>query len=283
MQLLQAGHADRCDPAVLPVRLGGNPGYNTDKNNFAPNIGVAWRPNVQSGFGRTILGDPDLATLRAGYSVSYNREGFGVFTGTFGANPGSTLTSNRNNANGNLVLPGESWPVLFSEKSRLGPPAPVPPPSYPIQVRPARQDSLNLFHPDIQVPYARSYSLGLQRAITRDMAVDIRYIGTRGVNQWTDESYNERNLIENGFYDEFLLAQKNLQANQAAGRGNTLRVLRRRLGTSPLPTYLAYFNGRNDAANSARVHGQQLDERHLCRPFRPAQPEPDRIGRRSRR
>jgi hypothetical protein len=234
----------------------GNPGYKTDKNNFAPNIGVAWRPNVQSGFGRQVLGDPDLATVRAGYSVSYNREGFGVFTGTFGANPGSTLTVNRNNANGNLVLPGESWPVLFTEKSRLGPPADMPQsPTYPIQVRPARQDSLNLFHPDLQVPYARSYSLGLQRAITRDMAVDIRYIGTRGVNQWTDEEYNERNLIENGFYDEFLKAKANFEANQRLGRGNTFAYFGDGSQTQPLPTYLAYFNARNDATNAAAYTG----------------------------
>ena len=49
------------------------PGYNTDYNNFAPNVGVAWRPNVQTGFLRTMLGDPDQATIRAGFSVAYNR------------------------------------------------------------------------------------------------------------------------------------------------------------------------------------------------------------------
>jgi hypothetical protein len=56
-------------------------GYNIDYNNLAPNVGVAWRPNVQSGFLRTVLGDPEQATLRGGYSVSYERQGFGVFTG----------------------------------------------------------------------------------------------------------------------------------------------------------------------------------------------------------
>ncbi len=59
------------------------------------------------------------------------------------------------------------------------------------------------------------------------MAVDIRYVGTRGVNQWTDENYNEINIIENGFYDEFNRAMGNLQANQAAGRGNTFAYYRR--------------------------------------------------------
>ena len=71
----------------------------------------------------TILGDPDQATLRAGYSVSFNRERMDRFTGIFGNNPGGTTNANRNVDNGNLVYPGEQWPVLFSQPSRLGPPA----------------------------------------------------------------------------------------------------------------------------------------------------------------
>ncbi len=59
----------------------GTKGYETDWNNVAPNIGVAWRPDVQSGFLRTILGDPDQATFRAGYSEAYERQGMGIFTG----------------------------------------------------------------------------------------------------------------------------------------------------------------------------------------------------------
>ena len=42
-----------------------NKGYTTDKNNFAPNVGIAWRPNVQEGWLRRILGDPEMATVTA--------------------------------------------------------------------------------------------------------------------------------------------------------------------------------------------------------------------------
>ena len=34
-------------------------------------------------------------------------------------------------------------------------------------------------------------------------------------------NYNEVNIIENGFLNEFKLAQANLQANIAAGKGST--------------------------------------------------------------
>ena len=47
----------------------------------------------------------------------------------------------------------------------------------------------------------------------------------------------------------------NLQANQAAGRGERRSRTRAGTGTSPLPIYLAYFNGRDDANNAGGLHG----------------------------
>ena len=49
------------------------------------------------------------------------------------------------------------------------------------------------------------------------MAVDIRYVGTRGVDQWSELNYNGLDLESNGFYEEFTNAMNNLQANNAAG------------------------------------------------------------------
>jgi hypothetical protein len=245
----------------------GTRGYDIDYNNLAPNVGVAWRPNAQTGFWRALLGDPEQATLRAGYSVNYAREGFARFTGQFGANPGSTVSTARTDATGLLIPPGETYPVLLRQPERLGPPpfTEIPAvscdpsgvncaPEYPIVARSGRQDDINIFHPEIQVSFARSYTVSFQRALSRDMAVDVRYIGTRGVNQWTEENWNEINLIENGFYDEFLKAMGNLQANQAAGRGNTFAYTGVP-GTSPLPIYLGYFNGSRDVNNPSAYSG----------------------------
>ena len=66
----------------------------------------------------------------------------------------------------------------------------------------------------------------------QDMALEVRYVGTRGVNQWSTLNYNERNVIENGFLDEFKLAMANLQANNARRRRprRIVRVLRARHG-----------------------------------------------------
>src|SRR4029450_3102049 len=50
----------------------GAEGYKTDWNTFAPSGSIAWRPNVQTGFLRHLLGEPDQATIRSGYSESYD-------------------------------------------------------------------------------------------------------------------------------------------------------------------------------------------------------------------
>ena len=97
------GVYSRCNFTALGVQPGskvpefqqltdGTQGYNTDWNNFAPSAQIAWRPNVQSGFLRTLLGDPEQATVRAGYSQAYERQGMAVFTDLYGANPGSVIS-----------------------------------------------------------------------------------------------------------------------------------------------------------------------------------------------
>lgn len=237
----------------------GTRGYKTDWNNVSPNIGIAWRPNVQDGWLRKLLGDPEQATLRAGYSVAYERHGMSVFTGTFGANPGSTLSLTRNESTG-LVPDGESWPVLFSEKHRLYNASFPDSPVFPIAVRPNRADSISAFAPDIKIGSAATWTVSFQRSITRDTAVDIRYVGTRGKNQWSQLNWNQRDIEKNGFIDEFWLAVENLKANNQSGdpsRRGSIAYFGPGTGTHPLPIYLAYLTGRpaSEAGNPAAYSG----------------------------
>jgi len=255
---LQPGFTPGVTPEFIQLTRG-TQGYDTDYNNFSPNVGVAWRPNVESGWMRKILGDPEQATIRAGYSVAYERQGMGVFTGEFGVNPGSTLSLSRD-ANTGLVPPGQSWPVLLSERSRLQTASFPTSPTYPIAVRSGRADDMSTFSPDIVIASAGTWTAGFQRSIGRDMAVDFRYVGTRGWNQWSELNYNDirgENLVANGFMDEFRLAMSNLTANNIAGgnRSGSFAYFGPNTGTSPLPTYLAYVNRSRDASNPGAYSG----------------------------
>jgi hypothetical protein len=237
----------------------GTEGYETDLNNFAPSGSIAWRPNVQSGFLRKVFGDPDQATFRAGYSEAYDRQGLTRFTSLYGNNRGASISLNRtaNTGTPTLVPAGESWPVLLSQTSRLYASSFNTNPNYPIAVGANRADRVDAFAPDIEVARVRSWTVGFARSISRDMAVEIRYVGNRGYDEWESINYNgirTENLVANGFLNEFRLAMGNLKANNASGVANrvgSFAYFGSGTGTSPLPIYLAYLNGRRDADNPA--------------------------------
>lgn len=240
----------------------GTNGYQTDWNNLAPTIGVAWRPNVQDGWLRTLLGDPDQGTFRAGYSVAYERHGLSQFIGRYDGNPGSAITLERTAEGAHpLVPPGESWPVLLSQRERLALPAFDPSPKFPIAIQPNRGSDMEGFAPDVKVGSAHTWNVSWQRSIARDMAIEARYVGTYGLDQWSELDYNllrGENTLNNGFIDEFRNAMGNLQANNASGissRRGSFAYFGAGTGTVPLPTYLAYFNGRTDATNPGAYTG----------------------------
>jgi hypothetical protein len=233
----------------------GTRGYDTDWNNLAPSAQIAWRPNVQSGFMRSLLGDPEQATLRGGYSVAYERQGSNEFLDVFGSNPGSFI-SLTNDADAGFGADG--WPVLLSQTSRLQTRPFEETPSYPIPIQSGRGSDLFAFAPEIKIGQAHTWMIGFQRSITRDMAMEIRYVGTYGRDQWSTLDYNAirgENLIHNGFMNEFRLAMQNLAANNAAGGSRAGSIAYFGPGTNPLPTYLAYLNGRTNANDPAAYTG----------------------------
>ena len=262
-----SGYKAGCDPSVVtpetcnlfspgnatgPVptykNLGeGVKGYNTDWNNIAPSVGLNWTPSAESGWRRKILGEQGTTSFSGGWSRSFERHGMSDFTGVFGANAGLTVQANRNLANNNLG----GLPVLF-RSSNLGPPTscgsgaitaacmPVEP-IYPIAT--TGTGTVNMFDPGLQVPYSDTWTVGIQRAIGRASAIEVRYIGTRNREQWLNYNYNESNILDNGFLNEFKNAQANLYANMAAGRGTTFAYFGPGTNTTPLPIYLAYFSG----------------------------------------
>ena len=235
----------------------GTEGYHTDWNNLAPSGSIAWRPNVKSGFGRTILGDPEQATIRGGYSVAYEREGLTNFTGLYGGNRGQSLSLTKNANTTPNIADGGQWPVLLSQTSRLTPLPFNEDPSYPISIRPGRVDSLNAFTPDIQIAKVQNWTVGFARSVSRDTAIEIRYVGNYADNQWSSLNYNAirmENLVANKFLDEFKLAMGNLKANNSSGVSNrvgSFAYFGPDTGTSPLPIYLAYLNKSVDYNNPA--------------------------------
>lgn len=219
--------------------------YKTSFANLAPSLGIAWSPDWKDGVLRRIFGGPGQSVLRAGYSIAYNREGLNIFTSILGGNPGSTLTAQRTVDRGNLPIgtmlrDGIDPPVDFQTERR-----------YPIIGD--LNYSANAFRPNLRTGYVQSWTIGIQREIAKNTVLEFRYVGNRGIKLWRQYGINEINVIENGFFDEFLRAQSNLLANVAAGRGTTFAYFGPGSNTSPLPIILAHFAGLpSSAAGDAR-------------------------------
>lgn len=229
-------------PGTAPTlqNLGkGQKAFNTDWNNFAPSIGINWTPSVSGGWLKPILGEQGDTAFKAGFARAFNRNGIGDYSDVFGANAGITLDASRNATLGNLG----ALPLLLSNTAALGAPSFATTPAYPLT--PVITGSVNLFDPNLQVPYSDTWTAGIQRSLGSKMAIDVRYVGTRSRDQWTTYNYNESNILDNGFLSEFKNAMANLQANNAAGgtRAGSFKYFGAGTGTVPLPIYLAYFTG----------------------------------------
>src|SRR5262249_31565028 len=247
--------------------------YDPDRNNFGPSAGVAWQiGGVENGIGRMLLGSATGdSVIRGGFAMAYQRPGMSDFTGVFGANQGIQVTLNRDNASGNLG----ALPLLLRNTSALALPT-APGVAYP--VTPSITNSINTFDSNLQMPWTQSYTVGWQRKITSNTAVELRYVGSRHRQDWETVNINEISITSNGFLQEFRKAQANLQANIAAGRGATFAYNGRpgQAAAAALPR-VPDRTKRGAVGQHRGVHRHELDERDVPRLPRGAEPEPVRL------
>jgi hypothetical protein len=255
----------------------GTPAYKTDKKALAPSLGFAWTPNLKDTFLGRFMGEGGQTVLRGGFAIAYNRNGMGDYASMFSANPGMTLNATRNVSNGNLVsgVGADQWPLLFREKSRLAPPSFLDAPVYPLKST-SISDQVNLFDPNTRTPYTMSWSFGLQRELSKDMAIEIRYVATRNKQAWSQRNLNEQNIVENGFLNEFKLAMANLQANIAQRGKNDFKYYGPGTGTSPLPIALAYFSGlpASQASDPTKYTSSNFGSNTFVNPLAKTNPNP---------
>lgn len=220
---------------------------------FLPSIGFSYSPNFSGGVLRWLGGESGQTVLRGGFSMASVREGMNVFLAVTGGNPGGTITANRSLTLGNLA------PGTYLRQGPFAPPATCSSSGGPVGCIPDAPvfpnsglitDSVNAFDPNLKLGYVRSWSFGIQRELTKDNVIEVRYVGNRGRNLWRQIDLNEFNIIENGVGAEWRLAQQNLLANIAAGRGVNFRYFGPGSGTSPLPISLGYFQGRTITINN---------------------------------
>jgi len=181
--------------------------YKGDFVNPAPNVGMAWNPAKPNGFLGKLLGP---AVYRANFGINYYDEGLIPFQTANGNGPGLQQT---------LALP----PFTPGSLSLLGtlPPYTATPTAFTFPI-PMSDFTFNrgfaTTQEEMNSPMIMNWTLGYQREVWRDAAIEIRYVGNRGSNLWRFYNINETNIIENNFLQEFRNAQRNLAINVANGQ-----------------------------------------------------------------
>ena len=168
--------------------------YSTDLNNWAPSVGLQLdAERRRTGLLGSLMGQPGEFAIRGGYAARVSAQRPDRLHGRVQRESGRRRSRRDRGARGRAIsarrrlipaaLPrsGQSQSAGFPEK-----------PVYPM-TDVVTQD-VNVFDPSLQVPYADTYTIGVQRGLTRTMAFEVRYVGTRSREQFATYNLNEINI-----------------------------------------------------------------------------------------
>lgn len=188
--------------------------YKTDYDNFAPSVSVAYTPNFESGIGKLLFGNEGRTVLRAGYSHNYVNDQ--IITSL-----NNTLTSA---GTGNVGLGRQTISAIGPTGTtalnlRLGENTSIPTPVFTTANRTYLQNNtanqgffgnVGGVDPNLQVPYIKQYSIGIQRELPWNLVGEARYVGTSSNNLLRSYNLNQIDVMSNGFLTDFVRAQSNL-------------------------------------------------------------------------
>jgi hypothetical protein len=232
--------------AVRPLPTGSTP--TTRSQQLAPSVGAAWQVPPSTGFMKWLRGSEEGdVVVRGGWAMAYQRPGLSDFTGRL-----ATTRALRVAADG--IRPTRRCRFCCATARQLPPLR-----GHAAGATRVAHHARQRLRSDIQLPVHPVVVGGLAAQVSRDSAIELRYVGSKLDGPWDSINLNEPNITSNGFLNEFRLAQANLQANIAAGRGSDVRLLRRGTDTSPLPIFLAHLNAQGvaNAGNAALYTGTQ--------------------------
>jgi len=161
-----------------------NTGVNSDKNNFAPVLGMAYTPR----FAQSLFGHDDTV-IRMGFRVGYD-DLFNNIPANMGLNAPYTLTTNQT-AGVTQPTIGFPWALGFDQNvplvSNFGQQGPGAPTSGLL--------SFNAEDPNIRSAYIYQYNFGIQRRVGRDLSVEVDYQGSTGHKLGTFIDQNQPRVI----------------------------------------------------------------------------------------
>ncbi|MFN7933580.1 MAG: carboxypeptidase regulatory-like domain-containing protein [Bryobacteraceae bacterium] len=194
----------------------GRPWYKSDKNNFGPNIGLAW----------DVFGNGKLA-IRSGFSTNFVND--------------SHATAVRNTVTTNEGLSATSQGVGLSGTLSNGRP-PIPTPAYKVprtfednwRINPTAAFAIT--DPNLVTPYVNQWNLSVQYELFGGV-LDTRYVANKVTQALRAFDYNQVVIGQNGFLADFKRAQTNGNAALAATGVFNPAYSAAIAGSQPLPVF----------------------------------------------
>ena len=207
------------DPAtgsVVAVGSGGVPraGYQTDRNNLAPRLGLAWSVTPQT-------------VVRGAYGIYYNQSALAPSEGLYFSDPYFHL---------DFYFPAQGLPPLT-----LYDPFPA---GFPV---PSPQSGFT-YQRDLETPYLQHWSIGIQQQLGATRSVEAAYVGSRGSALITGRDLNQPrpspqpfNLRPNPLFGDITILE-------SAGRSeyNSLQLKFEQRSAAGLSMLASYTLGRSE-------------------------------------
>jgi carboxypeptidase family protein/TonB-dependent receptor-like protein len=144
------------------VRVGTNgvprSGVESDKNNFAPRVGLAWT-----------IGKDERTVLRAGYGIYYDQSPL---------SPGEALYFNSPYFDNNIFFSLPGLPLTLNNPFPSFFPFPLP-------------DSALAIQRDLRTAYMQHWNVNVQRQVGRTGVLEVAYVGSKGTKLLTARDINQ--------------------------------------------------------------------------------------------
>jgi len=163
--------------------------YNSQKDNFAPNVGLAWTP----------LGSARKLVIRGGYSISYAQDDIlEAVLSTATANSGLTGSSAITNASGVVSAPPPLTTPVFQ----------IPISTQQNFVNTGGNNVQGLISPNLKTPYVQQWNVTVEQE-WKGMIFDAGYLGNHAVGLLRQIDYNQVNINQGTFLPDFRNAYNN--------------------------------------------------------------------------
>jgi outer membrane receptor protein involved in Fe transport len=161
------------DPVTLTGPYSDPNKVDSDKNNWAPTVGLAWSPSKARSWVGKLVGEKKTV-IRTGYQIGYDSFFNNITSNAAVATPNVIATLVNSSISSSNPRGNPNWSQSLPTTSR--PPSPF--------------DSQTLIIKNLVNPYYQRWSFGIQRELPANLLLDVSYVGSKGTKLYANEDLN---------------------------------------------------------------------------------------------